>query len=94
MGKIQEGIYRNNEGGEMMDRSLYNASGCIDRTAHDAICLAENKHKTQILRCDRTSKDDDADLFVKMVKRMAKGFGFKLCDRIRFEDTSTGKKYL
>lgn len=77
-----------------MDRSLYNASGCIDRTAHDAICLAENKHKTQILRCDRTSKDDDADLFVKMVKRMAKGFGFKLCDRIRFEDTSTGKKYL
>lgn len=33
-------------------------------------------------------------MFVKMVKRLAKGFNFKLCDRIRFEDPETGKKYL
>ena len=30
----------------------------------------------------------------KMVKKLAKGFNFKLCDRIRFEDPETGKKYL
>lgn len=24
-----------------MDKSLYNASGCKDRTAHDAICAAD-----------------------------------------------------
>lgn len=76
-----------------MDRSLYNASGCMDKTAHDAIC-AVSKPKTQVLRSDRTSRDDEADLFVKMVKRLAKGFGFKLCERIRFEDNLTGKRYL
>lgn len=77
-----------------MDKTLYNASGCIDKTAHDAIAAAEPKHKTLVMRSDRISKDDDADMFIKMVKRMAKGFGFKLCDRICFEDISTGKKYL
>lgn len=40
------------------------------------------------------AKTNDADLFVKMVKKLAKGFNFKLCDRIRFEDPETGKKYL
>lgn len=39
-------------------------------------------------------KDEEAELFVKMVKRLAKGFGFKLCDRIKFEDPETGKKYV
>lgn len=38
--------------------------------------------------------DVDAELFVKMVKRLARGFGFKLCDRIKFEDPETGKKYV
>lgn len=39
-------------------------------------------------------KDEEAELFVKMVKRLARGFGFKLCDRIKFEDVETGKKYV
>ena len=47
-----------------------------------------------LMRSDWTHRDNDADMFVKMVKRLAKGFNFKLCDRIRFEDPETGKKYL
>lgn len=76
-----------------MDKSLYNASGCKDRTAHDAICAAD-RTRTLVYRVSRTKKDEEAELFVKMVKRLAKGFGFKLCDRIKFEDPETGKKYL
>lgn len=68
-----------------MDRTLYNASGCKDKTAHDAICSA-SKPQTQVFRSDWTRRDNEADMFVKMVKRLAKGFNFKLCDRIRFED--------
>ena len=69
-----------------MDKSLYNASGCKDRTAH--------RTRTLVYRASRTKKDEEAELFVKMVKRLAKGFGFKLCDRIKFEDPETGKKYV
>lgn len=76
-----------------MDKTLYNASGCMDKTAHDAICAAD-RIRTSVLRSGRTKKDEDAELFVKMVKRLAKGFGFKLCDRIKFEDAETGKRYL
>lgn len=65
-----------------MDKSLYNASGCKDRTAHDAICAAD-RTRTLVYRASRTKKDEEAELFVKMVKRLAKGFGFKLCDRIK-----------
>ena len=65
-----------------MDKSLYNASGCKDRTAHDAICAAD-RTRTLVYRASRTKKDEEA-----------KGFGFKLCDRIKFEDTETGKKYV
>ncbi len=72
-----------------MDRTLYNASGCKDKTAHDAICSA-SKPQTQVFRSDWTRRDNEADMFVKMVKRLAKGFNFKLCDRIRFEDPETG----
>ena len=32
-----------------MDRTLYNASGCKDKTAHDAICSA-SKSQTQVFR--------------------------------------------
>lgn len=60
-----------------MDKSLYNASGCKDRTAHDAICAAD-RTRTLVYRASRTKKDEEAELFVKMVKRLAKGFGFKL----------------
>lgn len=76
-----------------MDKSLYNASGCKDRTAHDAICAAD-RTRTLVYRASRSKKDEDAELFVKMVKRLARGFGFKLCDRIKFEDPETGKKYV
>ena len=48
----------------------------------------------KVFRSDWTRRDNEADMFVKMVKRLAKGFNFKLCDRIRFEDPETGKKYL
>lgn len=34
-----------------MDRTLYNASGCKDKTAHDAICSA-SKSQTQVFRSD------------------------------------------
>ena len=53
-----------------MDRTLYNASGCKDKTAHDAICSA-SKPQTQVFRSDWTHRDNDADLFVKMVKKLA-----------------------
>lgn len=53
-----------------MDKTLYNASGCIDKTAHDAICAAD-RQRTSVLRSDRTKRDEDAELFVKMVKRLA-----------------------
>lgn len=76
-----------------MDKTLYNASGCKDQTAHDAICSA-SKPQTQVFRSDWTARDTDAEMFVKMVKRLARGFGFKLCDRIRFEDLESGKKYV
>ena len=74
-----------------MDRTLYNASGCKDKTAHDAICSA-SKPQTQVFRSDWTRRDNEADMFVKMVKRLAKGFNFKLCDRIRFEDPESIKR--
>ena len=52
-----------------MDKSLYNASGCKDRTAHDAICAAD-RTRTLVYRASRTKKDEEAELFVKMVKSM------------------------
>lgn len=88
-----EKAIRENEEQIAMDKSLYNASGCKDRTAHDAICAAD-RTRTLVYRASRTKKDEEAELFVKMVKRLAKGFGFKLCDRIKFEDPETGKKYV
>lgn len=54
-----------------MDKSLYNASGCKDRTAHDAICAAD-RTRTLVYRASRTKKDEEAELFVKMVKRLAR----------------------
>lgn len=45
-----------------MDKSLYNASGCKDRTAHDAICAAD-RTRTLVYRASRTrSKDLQKDL--------------------------------
>ena len=55
-----------------MDRTLYNASGCKDKTAHDAICSA-SKPQTQVFRSDWTRSDNEADMFVRRGKRLAKG---------------------
>lgn len=38
-----------------MDKSLYNASGCKGRTAHDAICAAD-RTRTLVYRASRTKK--------------------------------------
>lgn len=40
-----------------MDKSLYNASGCKDRTAHDAICAAD-RTRTLVYRGSRTVCED------------------------------------
>ena len=56
--------------------------------------VQRDRTRTLVYRASRTKKDEEAELFVKMVKRLAKGFGFKLCDRIKFEDPETGKKYV
>ena len=53
--------------------------------------LSRKDNKTMI--CPKCGMME-AELFVKMVKRLAKGFGFKLRDRIKFEDPETGKKYV
>ena len=55
-----------------MDKSLYNASGCKDRTAHDAICAAD-RTRTLVYRASRTKKDEEAELFED---------GQKTCKRI------------
>ena len=53
-----------------MDRTLYNASGCKDKTAHDAICSA-SKPQTQVFRSDWSRVDKEGDMFLKMVKWVA-----------------------
>lgn len=58
-----------------MDKSLYNASGCKDRTAHDAICAAD-RTRTLVYRASRTKKDEEAELFVKDGQKTCKRFGF------------------
>ena len=58
-----------------MDRTLYNASGCKDKTAHDAICSA-SKPQTQVFRSDWTRRDNEADMFVKMAPLSKAGFLF------------------
>ena len=51
-----------------MDRTLYNASGCKDKTAHDAICSA-SKSQTQVFRSDWTHRDNDADSRIRKQER-------------------------
>lgn len=72
-----------------MDKSLYNA-----RDVRTEQHMMQSAQRTLVYRASRSKKDEDAELFVKMVKRLARGFGFKLCDRIKFEDPETGKKYV
>ena len=57
-----------------MDKSLYNASGCKDRTAHDAICAAD-RTRTLVYRASRTKKDEEAELFVRWSKDLQKDLG-------------------
>lgn len=85
-------INRQERQGELIWIKVYIMQADV-RTAHDAICAAD-RTRTLVYRASRSKKDEDAELFVKMVKRLARGFGFKLCDRIKFEDPETGKKYV
>lgn len=71
---------------KIMNAAAYACHGGVQRAAQVVDGFTD--------RASRTKKDEEAELFVKMVKRLAKGFGFKLCDRIKFEDPETGKKYV
>lgn len=76
-----------------MDKTLYNPSGCMDRTAHDAINNVE-RTRTMVNRSERSDRDEAADVLIKTIKNAIWLSGFKLADRIKLEDQKTGKKYL
>ncbi len=75
-----------------MNKERLNASGCRDDTAYEAI--KNVSRKTSVQRCDYTKRDYEADKFVSVVKAICEAYGFRLIDRIRFEDPKTGRKYL
>lgn len=72
-----------------MDKTLLNGSGCMDRTAHEAICNIEREKKQKY-----GNRDEAADVLVKNIKDTVWLSGFKLIGRIQFEDPKTGKRYL
>lgn len=71
----------------MPDKILLNGSGCVDHTAHDAISKVSREQKRA------ANRDDAADVLIKSIKNMIWLSGFRLTDRIRFEDPQSGKKY-
>ncbi len=71
----------------MSDKTLYNGSGCKDHTAHNAINNVVREQKKAV------SRDEAADVLIKSIKNMMWLSGFRLIDRIRFEDPQSGKKY-
>ena len=75
-----------------MDKTLYNGSGCIDKVAHEAInkVSREEKNKEKKLH----ARDEAAEVLVMVLKNIIWLAGFKLSERIKFEDPKTGKKYL
>lgn len=72
-----------------MDKTLLNGSGCVDHTAHEAI---NNVEKTPKAR--KGSRDEAAEVLVRSIKDLMWLSGFRLIDRIRFEDPKSGKQYL
>lgn len=75
-----------------MDRTILNGSGCVDKVAHEAInnVLREEKIKERKM-CDR---DEAAETLIRTLKNITWLSGFKLTERIKFEDPKTGKKYV
>lgn len=75
-----------------MDKTILNKSGCVDRVAHEAINNADRKSKQKEKK--NRDRDEAAEVLVKTIKDLLWLSGFKLIDRIKFEDPKTGKKYL
>lgn len=71
----------------MPDKTLFNGSGCVDHTAHDAVNNVTREQRKAAAR------DEAADVLIKSIKNMIWLAGFRLTDRIRFEDPQSGKKY-
>lgn len=71
-----------------MDKKLLNGSGCVDKTAYDAIHNVEMENKK------KAERDEAAEVLVKSIKNMMWLSGFKLVGRIQFEDRKSGKRYL
>ena len=82
------------EGEWMSNREKRNPEGYMDTTPYQAIRSAQAKMRAQVYRSDYTKRDHDADNYVKIVKMIAEAYGFHLMERIKFEDLSTGKKYV
>lgn len=61
----------------------------MDHTAHEAMYNVEKESKTK-----RNSRDEAAEVLIKNIKDMMWLSGFRLIDRIRFEDPKSGKQYL
>ncbi|MDD2960013.1 MAG: hypothetical protein PHR92_16130 [Lachnospiraceae bacterium] len=74
-----------------MDKTLFNPSGYMDKTSHDAINNVEKEAKRKI---DKGNREDAAEVLIKTLKEVIWLSGFKLADRIKLEDPKTGKKYL
>lgn len=75
-----------------MNRERYNPRGCKDDTAYEAVNHTMQEAKTYMR--NRFKRQEDAEEFVHAVKKMAEGYGFRLVDRIRFQDKETGWKYV
>lgn len=71
----------------MPDKTLFNGSGCVDHTAHKAMNNVTREERKAAAR------DEAAEVLVKSIKNMIWLSGFRLIDRIRFEDPQSGKKY-
>lgn len=77
-----------------MDKSILNASGCVDMTAHDAISNVTREEKKRNRIKPPADRDEAADILVRTIKEMIWLSGFRLVGRIQFEDPKTGRKYL
>lgn len=74
-----------------MDKDRLNGSGCRDDTAF--LAMKNVSHKVSVLRYNHTERDEEAEEMIHMLKRIIRLYGFRLTERIRFEDPDTGKKY-
>ena len=70
-----------------MDKSILNQSGCVDKTAHDAINRYEKEQKHY------SQRKEAVEVLVQAIKNIAWLAGFKITNRIHFEDRKTGERY-